>query len=960
MADVAEAIAAALAAAGVPPAPPLSPDIKTEPVNSDAMMIDSEPPPPTTQFPPSPPQQKRSRSPDNARINGDDQREEKRLKVESSPWDDDLDEIARMVQAASENAMRTFQSPLELETEPESPPASQPQPQPQPQVAYMPDEYKPEPVPEHDAEAPTHGLDITEHVESSIENPLDGMFDEADSPPKDSDESRPDTLWSNHRDYTRRKHVIPALGALAVDILIALSEQTLEDTLQKLCDQKTDIAEEYEVLRKFFDYHRRQLLKGQDGFLNADELGCQDETREVIRIANLAAACSTIFSANEITLEEVNNHFLEIFLPEGGELTYDTAELYLGLKTQLFLAVLEGDMEKSKEEFLQELFVTGVEESLRAQHPDTPLNTTETDFLANTKTRKLMLLSASQPADSIQVLSKQFTYEAFLDNLSTYLNDNIENIQAEGSSKSEAKITTSSPAPADDIHDSLDDFDLNAMIAEASKSAAESAMHPINNDLNNFDDLSAFLSMAVEQSRQMASSSELPVSIASATESASRATALALESMAKNQWHPAGSSQTTSQIQSSVQQNGYNSQRPPTQQVQFPYQRQPQPSASTNAHGPQQTAGNALPPNQTDSTPALYERARQAAAARSSTHARREGSHSTRRPWSPEEEKALMMGLDMVKGPHWSQILSLFGPAGTMSRILADRTQVQLKDKARNLKLFFLKTNSEMPYYLQCVTGELKTRAPTQAARKEAEEKARLNSEEHQAHMNGILTLAGGLQNNSAPRPNPSVTAPRSSLSQQNSATSHSHQSTPMTSQQSSQPLVSTPAPPRPAIPAPQPVSLPTFTSINRNTQNQPAPTPMPSAPASASAPVAPPPPPPPPQQPTPTPKPPAPHPLYKVQEHLEELSRQTTPVSENTPATQFPVDNSDMSSIDAAVLGLKAAIAREPLASPVAVSSASATPVAPATTALPPPVGIKQESIKQEQDTHINGTKSH
>ncbi len=107
-----------------------------------------------------------------------------------------------------------------------------------------------------------------------------------------------------------------------------------------------------------------------------------------------------------------------------------------------------------------------------------------------------------------------------------------------------------------------------------------------------------------------------------------------------------------------------------------------------------------------------------------------------------------MAGLDMVKGPHWSQILSLFGPNGTISDILKDRTQVQLKDKARNLKLFFLKTSSEMPYYLQSVTGELKTRAPSQAARKEAEEKARVNSEEEQARLQGIMTLASGLQNN--------------------------------------------------------------------------------------------------------------------------------------------------------------------------------------------------------------------
>lgn len=150
-----------------------------------------------------------------------------------------------------------------------------------------------------------------------------------------------------------------------------------------------------------------------------------------------------------------------------------------------------------------------------------------------------------------------------------------------------------------------------------------------------------------------------------------------------------------------------------------------------------------LPPNQSSPTSVLYERARQAAVAKSSNTARREGIHSTRRPWTPEEEKALMMGLDSVKGPHWSQILSLYGPNGTISDILKDRTQVQLKDKARNLKLFFLKTNSEMPFYLQSVTGELKTRAPSQAARKEAEEKARQSQEEEKQRFQGLMALSG-------------------------------------------------------------------------------------------------------------------------------------------------------------------------------------------------------------------------
>jgi hypothetical protein len=102
-----------------------------------------------------------------------------------------------------------------------------------------------------------------------------------------------------------------------------------------------------------------------------------------------------------------------------------------------------------------------------------------------------------------------------------------------------------------------------------------------------------------------------------------------------------------------------------------------------------------------------------------------------------------MLGLDLVKGPHWSQILALYGPEGTVNHILKDRNQVQLKDKARNLKLFFLKSNTEVPHYLQAVTGELKTRAPSQAAKKEAEERARIASADEQMRVDGIMALSG-------------------------------------------------------------------------------------------------------------------------------------------------------------------------------------------------------------------------
>jgi protein TBF1 len=521
----------------------------------------------------------------------------------------------------------------------------------------------------------------------------------------------------------------------------------------------------------------------------------------------------------------------------------------------------------------------------------------------------------------LEALSKQFTYEAFLDSLSTFLNDHIDSIRTQGTGKVETTAPTEVIAQDEHFGQGLDEaFDLNAMIAEASR-AAQSALEPTGDTSHELDDLSAFLaenvSKAVEQAKESATNTELPSAIASAAESASRATMLALQSIQQNQYQPTALPQPAgklydlngerdcslllvAQTQQTPNHNNYQTQQAQQAQPQQQYYHYQQQHPAANGIPPYQTANDHLPPNQSDSTPALYERARQAAAARSSTHARREGSHSTRRPWGPEEEKALMMGLDMVKGPHWSQILSLFGPNGSISNILADRTQVQLKDKARNLKLFFLKTNSEMPYYLQCVTGELKTRAPTQAARKEAEEKARLNSEEQQAHVNGILTLANGLQNNTMPRHSPSAVAPRSATPNQPMPHPNSLPGTPRVSQPIQQSTPASAPLPRPVIPAPQPVSLPNLTSIAHQHTQSPSTSQADRQTNSATT--------------APTPTPPSitttPAPVTSTP-----TTAQTVPAPIPPPAFSIegnePVKN-EMSSIDAAVLGLTAALERE------------------------------------------------
>ncbi|CAH00458.1 Tbf1p [Kluyveromyces lactis] len=74
--------------------------------------------------------------------------------------------------------------------------------------------------------------------------------------------------------------------------------------------------------------------------------------------------------------------------------------------------------------------------------------------------------------------------------------------------------------------------------------------------------------------------------------------------------------------------------------------------------------------------------------------------------WTQEEEDCLKSGLKQC-GPAWAKILSLYGPGGTVSESLKNRSQVQLKDKARNWKMHYLKNMKPVPEYLEKVTGDL-------------------------------------------------------------------------------------------------------------------------------------------------------------------------------------------------------------------------------------------------------------
>ncbi|XWW98510.1 hypothetical protein V2A60_006510 [Cordyceps javanica] len=587
------------------------------------------------------------------------------------------------------------------------------------------------------------------------------------------------TFFSDPQKYVRslQSHT---LGSLCFTLLYSLVQhQPIDEAIRAIRDAESDHGRTFRHLQSSFESVWK-LFTSNDT-MSAEDVNVDSHAGTLLEIANLAKLCAWLVEATAESYSMADSKLLAIFNCQVSDLPIDAAELYLAIKTQNCIQQLLNKTEDQQaDQLVTHALTQGLGDKLKAQHPEDSLLNADQAFITLANVRKADLINETKEKIDADSLKKKYPADDLLRSFASCVKTRLAAASEVGSAYGVHMVLEVDPmeqATFGDLGGSADlDLDeLSSFFEKTASGLVQDALAGLTeaeatpsiiidapDNSNPTNDTQAMASVngtaatdkpattpstgtgtttstttAPATGNLMTDYKELEALVAESTSNYVKTTLNGLSPVPYQPTVPTSTTESmTSQLPflSHLQQHGQHHYYTYSQQ---PIQEQPpQPPAS----------GENLPPNQTFPSAILYDKARQAALSKSSAHTRREGLHSTRRPWTQEEEKALMAGLDMVKGPHWSQILTLFGQSGTISDILKDRTQVQLKDKARNLKLFFLKTNSEMPYYLQAVTGELKTRAPTQAARKEAEERARLNSEEDQAKLQGIMTLAGGLQ----------------------------------------------------------------------------------------------------------------------------------------------------------------------------------------------------------------------
>ena len=163
------------------------------------------------------------------------------------------------------------------------------------------------------------------------------------------------------------------------------------------------MGQAYATLKSLFE-QTKKIYSTQAPFLSAEELNIKEpEHRATIRTTNLATFVSSVFDGQDVGFYELNDHFVESFTADDQPFGKEPGELFLNLKTQMYLSVAsQEDQDRTKEDILDELFPVDMEQMLMERHPHTPLTATEQDFIELTNKRRQDLLDAPHDVEAIR------------------------------------------------------------------------------------------------------------------------------------------------------------------------------------------------------------------------------------------------------------------------------------------------------------------------------------------------------------------------------------------------------------------------------------------------------------------------------------------------------------------------------------------------------------------------------
>ena len=175
-----------------------------------------------------------------------------------------------------------------------------------------------------------------------------------------------------------------------------------EETIRIITEPEKELGQAYATMKSLFE-QTKKIYTQQDVFLSSSKLNIEERAqREIIRTTNLATFVSGVF-AGDVGFYELNDHFLETFVPLGDALNAEQGHLLLNLKTQVYISALsQEEQERTNEEILYEMFPDNVAMFLSARHPGKSLSPREVDFIDLMIKRRELLFTDSRDIESIR------------------------------------------------------------------------------------------------------------------------------------------------------------------------------------------------------------------------------------------------------------------------------------------------------------------------------------------------------------------------------------------------------------------------------------------------------------------------------------------------------------------------------------------------------------------------------
>ena len=232
-------------------------------------------------------------------------------------------------------------------------------------------------------------------------------------------------------DPTLQTQNLQLLDNLSNRIFSTLLTASVQDFSVVATVPETASGQAYATLLSLFDQNKK--IFSRDGLFieSQDALHSNSaQYQRVTRKANLATFVACVFGGRNVPFLELDEEFLDLFMPAGTRLLKSEGALFLELKTQAYIYIMMNNS-VSREELLDRLFPRDLQLAILRRRPEPAcLAPSEQDFIGRLNTRRQYLSAGSDSYEALNQLPQKYNWTEFLEYVRICIRRALESMDA--------------------------------------------------------------------------------------------------------------------------------------------------------------------------------------------------------------------------------------------------------------------------------------------------------------------------------------------------------------------------------------------------------------------------------------------------------------------------------------------------------------------------------------------------